>query len=87
MHIASFIISIIAIGTCWITLWNIPISGISLIVSMIMFYIYFLGDKKNEKKKYRGLVFSSFVLSAVSIMGAFIMTGIPVGLTLVLSLT
>lgn len=80
MHIFSFILSIIALALCGVTYLVVPISLVSLIISIVMFYKYFLSEKKNEYTKYRGLVFAGFVVSIIAAIGTLMMiaVGIPV---------
>ena len=86
MGIVCFILSIISVCLCVVTYWAIPIDIASLIVSMVMFYKYFLSEKRNEHKKFRGLVFAGFVLSLIALIGTFMMisVGIPVATLLTL---
>lgn len=82
LAIISFILCIIALAVCWISFWAIPVTLTSLILSIAVFYNYFLGERKNILKRFRGLVFATLILSCMALIGSLIMTGVPVGIFL-----
>ena len=85
MYIFSFILSIIAFVCCWMSLWSLPVSLAALIISIVMFNKYFIGDKKENYKKGKTLVFSGFVFSILATLGSMIMTGVPLAVALIKS--
>ena len=82
MHIFSFVLSIIAISLCWIPFWSVPIALLSLIISLVVMNKFFFNNAKEQPKKVKGLVFSSFVLTCLAFIGALIMSGIPTAIFL-----
>lgn len=87
MYIFSFILSIVAFLFCWLSFWSIPLSIAALIIAIVMFSKYFIGENKEKYTKGKSLVFSAFVLSILSTLGSMIMTGVPVGMVLINSIS